>query len=99
MPAAFAKIAIGLARNSRLNLGDGFDRNVRFFYKIVEAPAGDRVSASVDQKHRLNEIGSGYAPDLIYLDRNGVVLCFGFGAKDSDQRRRVDDHRGSPRAS
>ena len=57
MPAAFTEITIGLARHSRLNLSDGFNRNVRFVDEIIEAPAGDRIAASVDHKGGFNKVG------------------------------------------
>jgi hypothetical protein len=47
MPAALAEIAISLARNARLRFRYGLDRDLRFLQKIIEAPAGNRIAASL----------------------------------------------------
>src|SRR5258708_35810496 len=98
MSAALTEIAKGLACDSRLSFGDWFNGNVRFSDKIVEAAAGDRISASVDHQRGFNEVGSGQAPDRISLDRAGAVLRIRFVTKDCEHGRRCDVHRGSPRA-
>jgi hypothetical protein len=98
MSAAFTEITIGLARNSRLSFGDGFNNDACFFDKIIEASAGNRIAASVDHQRGFNEVGGGHATYRVSLDRERAISRFGFVAKDCDKRRRVDD-RGKPRSS
>ena len=59
MSAAFAEIAIGFARNSRLSFSDGLNNNLSFLDQLVESPAGDGIAASVDDKCGFNKIGGG----------------------------------------
>src|SRR5439155_20710474 len=99
MSAAFTEITIGFACNSRLSFGDGFNRDARFFNKLIEAPTGDRIAASVDHQRSFNKVGGRHASVPISLDRECAILRFGFVAKDCDKRRRIDYHRGSPRSS
>src|SRR5216683_2654906 len=99
MSTTFTEITVGLARNSCLSLTDRFDNNARFFYKIIEAPAGNRIAASIDHERGFNEVGGGHASCRISLDRESAIFRLRFVAKDCDKRRRIDDHRGSPRSS
>ena len=56
MAAAFAEIAIGLACNSSLGFGYGLNDDLRLFDQVVEAPAGDGVTARVYDDRGFHEI-------------------------------------------
>jgi hypothetical protein len=60
MSAAFTEITISLARKSRLSLGDRFNKDPCFCDKIVEAPAGNRIAASIDNERGVE---TGRAPN------------------------------------
>ena len=58
MVAAAAKIAICLARDPCLDLGNRFDDQLRLLDEIVKAAAGDRVPASVNDDCGFDKIRS-----------------------------------------
>jgi hypothetical protein len=99
MSAAFSKITIGLARNSRLNLGHWLNDYLCFLDKIVKTPAGDGIPASVDNERGFDKVGRGEATVDSPLNCESTGLCVRFVAKDCNERRCVDDHRGKPRSS
>jgi hypothetical protein len=55
--AAFSKIAIGLARNSRLGLGHRLDDDLCLPDKIVKTPASDGVVTPVNYEGGFYEVG------------------------------------------
>ena len=97
--AAPAKIAICLARYPRLDLGNRFDDQLRLLDEIVIAAAGDRVPTSVNDDCAFDKIRSRNAAMGSCLNGFGAGRRLGFIAKDRDQRRCVDDHRGNPLSS
>jgi hypothetical protein len=56
MAAAFAEIAIGLPCNSSLGFGHRFNNDLRLFDEVIEASAGDRVTACVYEDRGFHEI-------------------------------------------
>ena len=96
MSAAFSKITIGLACNSRLDLGHWLNDYLCFLDKIVKTPAGDRIPASVDNERGFDKVGRGEATVDSPLNCESTGLCVRFVAKDCNERRCVDDHRGNP---
>ena len=99
MSAAFSKITIGIARNSRLNLGHWLNDYLCFLDKIVKTPAGDGIPASVDNERGFDKVGRREATVDSPLNCESTGLCVRFVAKDCNERRCVDDHRGKPRSS
>jgi hypothetical protein len=93
--AAPAKIAICLARYLRLDLGNRFDDQLRLLDEIVKAAAGDRVPASINDDCAFDKIRSRNAALGSCLNGFGAGRRLGLIAKDRDQRRCVDDHRGN----
>jgi hypothetical protein len=83
--AAPAKIAMCLARYSRLDLGNRFDDQLRLLDEIVKAAAGDRVPASVNDDCGFDKICSGNAAMGSCLNGFGAGRCLGLIAKDRGQ--------------
>ena len=57
MPTAFAKIAISFPRNSSLGFGHRLNDNLRLQDERIEMPAGDGITAGVDDDRGFDEIG------------------------------------------
>jgi hypothetical protein len=57
MATAFAEIAVGLSRNSSLGFGYRLNDDLRLSDEIVEAAAGDRITARVNDERCFNEVG------------------------------------------
>jgi hypothetical protein len=96
MSAGSSKIAIGLARDSRLNFGHWLNDYLCFLDKIIKTPAGDGIAASVDDERGFDEVGCREATLGSLLNCDSADLCLRFVAKDCYERRCVDDHRGNP---
>jgi hypothetical protein len=56
MAAASTEIPVGLPRDPSLPLGNWLDFEAGFADQIIEAPAGDRVAATVHDNRSLDEI-------------------------------------------
>jgi hypothetical protein len=69
MAAAFAEIAIGLPCNSSLGFGHRFNNDLRLFDEVIEASAGDRVTACVYEDRGFHEISGGHTAGSAILDR------------------------------
>ena len=69
MATAFAEIAVGLSRNSSLGFGYRLNGDLRLSDEIVEAAAGDRITARVNDERCFNEVGGRYSADCAALDR------------------------------
>ncbi len=62
MPAAFAEIAIGRARDLRLRRGHRFDDDLGRGDEIVEPPRRDGIAAGIDHDGGFDEIDGADAP-------------------------------------
>jgi len=60
--AALAEVAIGLARNSCLSVGDWLDGHLRFLEQVIESAARVRVTAAIDDCRRFDIIDRVDAP-------------------------------------
>ncbi len=56
MPAAFAEIPVGLARDTRLSFCDRLDNDTSLGDEFIEPAAGNRVPAPIDNNRRFEEI-------------------------------------------
>ena len=56
MATGFAEIAIGVPCNSSLRFGHGLNADLRLFDQVVEAPAGDGITARVYDDRGFHEI-------------------------------------------
>src|SRR5215469_11253454 len=77
MPAASAKVAVGLAGDPCLRLGNCFDDQLRLIGEIVKAAASDGITASVDDDRGFEETGSGHAAMVSGLDGSCVSRRLG----------------------
>ena len=97
MTAALSEIAVGFPRNSSLYLGHRLDDYLRLLDEVVEAATGDRIAGSVDDGRGFDEISwltdAGRRCSRLLVRK----ALFRLVAQDGDQRRGIDDHRGSPR--
>ena len=67
MATAFAEIAVGLSRNSSLGFGYRLNDDLRLSDEIVEAAAGDRITARVNDERCFNEVGGRYSAVLLSI--------------------------------
>jgi hypothetical protein len=95
--AAFAEIAIRLARDTCLYFADRFDFDLRGREQFVEATARNRIATGVDDRSCFEE-ACGRHPACRRSDRFRKNRRFGFVAQNCDQGRCIDDHRGNPSA-
>jgi hypothetical protein len=98
MPTPSSEISVGVSRDLRLNLSDRFNGDVCFSNEIIKAPRGYRIA--------LASITTADSTKLTALTRRIVASAIAraghglwFIAKDGNDRRRVDNHLGSPRSS
>src|SRR5262245_17632166 len=99
MPTASSKISVGVARDLRLNLRDRVNGDARFANEIIKAPRGYRIAAGIDHNGRFNKIDRTEPADRCIGNCSRTGRCLWFIAKDGNDRRRVDNHFGSPRSS
>lgn len=99
MTASLAEISIGLSGSLCLDFGYGLDRNLRFLHQLIETAAGDWIPASIDHNGCLEEICNGHPSNGMSFDRKRAALCPGLIPQNRNERRCIDDYRGSPRSS
>ena len=97
--AALPEITVGITGDAGLVVRHWLDVQLRGLHELVEAAAGDRVPAGVDDDSRLEPVRGGDPPVLRILDGTGHLAGVRLGAQDRDEGRRVDDHAGSPCSS
>jgi hypothetical protein len=88
----------------RLSFSRGLDDNLRLAQEIVEAPAGDRTAAAVDEDRRFKEIGCRNAATGRRRDRSGKGWRGGFVAQEATSRAALYSREGgrmakNPRSS
>ena len=89
MSAAFSEVAIGLARNPRLNLSHWLDDDLCLPDKIVKTPASDGVATPVNYEGGFYEVGRREATVDVPFNRDCADIGVGFVTKNGDQRGRV----------
>lgn len=99
MAAAFAEICVSLPGQTRLALGNGLYDELGFLDYFVKSSADDRIPLGVKDNPAFEITGSREpsrlgAGDGPRVHRRVVLL-----PEDRDDRRRIDDHAGSPRSS
>lgn len=99
MSTTFSKISVGISGNFRLNFRDRLDENVCFCDEIIKTPTRYGIAARIDDNSGFNKINSAYAPVCRVCDRSRTERRLWFITKDGNDRRRVDNHFGSPRSS
>ncbi len=97
--APLAEVAVCVPANARLLGGDRLDTDPRDSDQFVEASARDGIPARVDDDRCLEEGPRGDASHVRLLDCCCHGGRFGLCPQDRQDRRGVDDHRGSPRSS
>src|SRR5919197_6208562 len=99
MGTASAEIAVGFTGYAGLSFRDGLDPNPRCPQEIVEAAAGNGVTAGVDDGGGLDVVGGGDTPDDGVRDRLRVRHSIWLVAQYGDQCRGIDNHFGRPFSS
>ena len=87
MPAASAKVAVGLAGDPCLRLGNGFDDQLRLIGEIVKTAAGDGITASVDDDRGFEEAGGRHSAMGSGLDGSCISRGVRLIAEDRDESR------------
>jgi hypothetical protein len=77
--AALPEIAIGRPGDTSLVMCHRFYLQFRDVDELIEAPAGDRVTARVDDDRGLQVVGGGDPPVLRSLDGESYFTCVIFG--------------------
>jgi hypothetical protein len=81
MPAAFAKISISVACDLRMGFSDRVDCNLSDFKKLINAPAGDRITACINDNRSFDIIKSADAAATISLASHKYLITSIIGAR------------------
>ena len=99
MPAGFAEVAIGLARDASLRFGDRLNRDLRRFDQFIETAAGDRILAAIDHRPGFYVADGRDTTVRCLLNDLGELGRLRFGAENGDQSGGVENQLGKPFSS
>ena len=96
---ALAKSPPSPARGLRMGRGDRLQLNRRFFQECIKLMAGGGAAATLKDDCCFQKGSYRHASGRCHRDGSGIALRVRLVEQDRQDRRRVDDHLGSPRSS
>jgi hypothetical protein len=97
--AAFAEVVKGLAREMRLLDSHGLNPDANPAKQRVALLKDFNGELALEDNGELDEVARGYSAPRGVADGLDIQLGIRLSRKDGDERRRIQDHLGSPRSS
>ena len=96
---AFAEVVKGLAREMRVLESHGFNHNANPAKQRVALPEDFNGELALDDDRELDEVPRGDTAPRGTADGLDIQLGIRLPGKNGDERRRIQDHLGSPCSS